>query len=463
MIVRKLAKIKEQPIFFLVLVFTVLIIYFPALNSYFFQDDWYSFSISQAKSLRQFLDFFLPNKNVVYYRPLGMQIPFFLQQTLFDLNPVPFKILALLTHLLNAFLVYSLFKKLIKSDLDAQLAAFLYATSAIHYIPFYWSATYAFILGLTFTLLSLLFFIGEKYFRAILCFVLGLLTFEIIAVLPAILLAFHLLFKTGKYFRILIPYFLISGLYLIFRFLFQPPPQIPEYRFSLNLNTLLNLKYYFLWIFNWPEEMKNQFVSFFFVNPLFIKDFRFYYYSFIISLSINLSIFILLPLILMLFGKIRIAAGNLIFTAVWTFSAMLPVIFFPLHTFPYYLPLAFLGLLLFLLPLFRRTISCLAEKLILFKWLLPAIIIINWLWSVFVLMDFNAKIHWAPRRSNLSRLYVEKAGKLNIPQGGIAAFIVNPDPENRFALNNQDAFYVLFASPKVQTIYTDKNLPGYRL
>ena len=451
------------PFFFCLIFLISIIIYFPALNSYFFQDDWYSLSISKAANLTEILNFFLPNKNVVYYRPLGMQFPFFLLQVIFGLNPLPFKIIALSVHLLNVLLVYRLFKKLIKSESVSLLSAFLYSTSAVHYIPFFWSATFAFILGITFSLLTFLFFIEQKYLRSFLFFILGFLTFEIIAVLPFILLSYKITNKVNQGFKVIVPYILTSVLYAFFRVNFLPPPEIPEYGISLNQQTLMNLKYYFLWAFNWPEEMKNQFLSFITVNPLFIKDFSFYYYSFVVSFFINIFFLVLLPAVFTVLGKIKIDLRNIIFALIWSLTSILPVLFFPLHTFPYYLPLSFLGILFLLLPPFYQYVSYLSKRLAFISWLLPGIVIANWLWSVFVLIDFNAKVHWAPRRSNLSRQFMEKATNEYNPSDSVAVFLIKPDAENRFALNNQDALRVFFNNPRLKTVYTDENIPGYRL
>src|SRR3989344_6564769 len=96
-------KSKLYPFLLLSLSFLVaVLLYLPAINGYFFQDDWFTLKISNAENINSFLGFFVPRSDVIYYRPLGMQIPFFLLSSLFGINPIPFKIFIVLIHLLHA-------------------------------------------------------------------------------------------------------------------------------------------------------------------------------------------------------------------------------------------------------------------------------------------------------------------------------------------------------------------------
>ncbi len=145
--------------YFLLALFSVSFLFHKAISAYFFQDDWFSFSISQAKNIFDILAFFKPRSDLIYYRPLGMQIPFFITQTLFGITPWPFKLAALLIHLLNGWLVYSLLNRLLADKQLSFFGALLYVTSVTHYTIFYWAATFAFVLAPTFYLSSFLFFL----------------------------------------------------------------------------------------------------------------------------------------------------------------------------------------------------------------------------------------------------------------------------------------------------------------
>ncbi|OGG00993.1 hypothetical protein A2153_05995 [Candidatus Gottesmanbacteria bacterium RBG_16_38_7b] len=84
----------------------VYLLFLPALTSYYFQDDWFAFSIVTGKKWSDLISFFLPPQDVIWYRPLGVQIPFFLAYTFYRFNPFPFKIMTFVFHLTNGLLVY---------------------------------------------------------------------------------------------------------------------------------------------------------------------------------------------------------------------------------------------------------------------------------------------------------------------------------------------------------------------
>jgi len=474
MIKRILSKIKKQNLFpyLFLLTANIAVLYFfrESLITSFFQDDWYSLTISKVARYSDLVNFFRPDKQVVYYRPLGMQLPFFINTLLFNINPLPFRILTFITHGINSFLVFLLFKRLLKSYFSSLMAAFLYVTSGINYIPFFWSSTFAFILGMTFSLLTIIYFLDFldkqqliKFYLSLMFFFLGLLTFEVITVLPVILAVYVCLFKFRQKFSFLFPFFFISFFYLAFRFIFFPPPDIPDYHVSLGRQTLQNFKYYFLWSFNWPEEIKNQFIKFWQVNPKFIREFRNFYDAFRLSLVVNLFLLFVLPVILAVFKKIKINFPVNIFAIIWFVSGLLPVIFFPRHTFPYYLPLSFIGLLLFFLPLLQQSVIYLSRKFNLIQFIIQLVLMINWLWSVSMLTEFNSLIHWAPRRGRLSAKLIKTAKyRVTFPYQSFV-FLANPDSETRLSLNDQDALRIIFQRDDLKTIYTSKNFVGYRL
>lgn len=450
-------------LFFLILPLITFWVYRESFTNYYFQDDWYSLTISRVNDPLDFIKLFLPNPLVVYYRPLGMQVPFFLNLFFFGPNPLPFRYITFSVHIVNSILVYLLFKRLLKSATSSFLSSFLYATSAIHYIPFFWSATFAFVLGPTFALLTFIFYLDNKYKKSFLFFILGLFTFEIIAVVPLIIAVHHFIFRPHKKHNFLLPFLFLSAFYLLFRSIFLPPPEIPDYRFSLNQETVQNLKYYLLWSFNWPEEMKNQFVKFFTVNRLFIRDFKTSYRVFVVSFFINLFFLLVLPVCLALFKKIKIDLRIALFSLIWYICGLLPVIFFPRHAFPYYLPFSFIGLLLFFLSLYSCFLNFLSKKNVWAVLLIHLVLVINWMFSVSTLIDFNSKIHWAPRRGRLSAQLTTSARQIHALNNKASVFLAKDDPEIRLALNDQDALRIIFDNPEIKTVYTNQNSDGIKL
>lgn len=143
----------------------ILLVYFlfrGAFSASFFQDDWFSLLISKPTSLFDIVKFFAPRIDVVYYRPLGMQLPFFINQVLAGMNPIPVRLATLAFHIINSFLVYKLVRLISKNSLLAKLSSFLYASSAIHFTVFYWAATFAFVLAPFFYISSFLFYLKQK-------------------------------------------------------------------------------------------------------------------------------------------------------------------------------------------------------------------------------------------------------------------------------------------------------------
>src|SRR3990167_2044322 len=94
-------------IIFIAAIFVSLFIYKDAFSSYFFQDDWFSFRISNARTVADLISFFAPRNDVIYYRPLCMQLPFFLMQRMFGLSPLPYRFLSFFTIISASVVVYN--------------------------------------------------------------------------------------------------------------------------------------------------------------------------------------------------------------------------------------------------------------------------------------------------------------------------------------------------------------------
>lgn len=446
----------------LAIIFLTGWLYRSSFDAYFFQDDWFSLRISQAKTLGDFFSFFIPRTDVIYYRPLGMQIPFFFIRSFFGINPQPFHYMTLFTHFMNIFLVFFLIRALFKKLHIALLTAFLYATSAVHFIPMYWLSTYPFVLGPSAFFLSFFFFISAQshkeseiaYISSIIIFGLGILVNEMVVTLPAVLFLYLLLFPPRKSFKILIPYFFIAIIILLYRFVFFSVPTKDSYQMSLGFHIISNLKTYLFWSFNWSEIITEQMVRIFIFNNLVMKDFANYAYFSIFTLVI-LFLIISLGLFLVVKSKKDKTNWKFIFLGIgWFVIGLSPVIFFSGHKFAYYLPISLVGLLLVFNVLFEpvylgvrrysKILGHCAQILILLLWALTSIITI----------DLGIKQHWAPRRAQLSKLLIEKAKQYYYPSGQDLDIYVYPTSENKLSLNDQDAFKIIFANEKVVTQYT---------
>ncbi len=446
---------------FIILALVVFKLYQPSFSSYFFQDDWFSLRISQVNTFADFGKMFLPRSDVIYYRPIGMQLPYFFLQNFFGLNPLPFHILTFITHLVNILLVYFLVKLLTGKKFASLFAAFLYGTSLVHYTPFFWSATYAFVLGPTAFFLTYICFLiflrkkKKKYLAfSLISFTLGLLTNEIIIVLPLIFLLQILIFEKNKKTLVyLTPYILLGLTLFLIRLVIYPPPLTGSYHIGFGKYLFNNLEGYLLWSLNWPEEIKAQLVNFHTINPQFLSEFPAYVRSFSFnSLTIILFLIILPTLLIIRQKKFRLFIYA-IFGIIWFLLSLAPVIFFSQHTFSYYLPVALIGLLLpagLLLDSFLKSIP---QKYSLISLLIIVLVCSSWVFSTKMGIDFNDKIHWVPRRAKISKSLIEEALKVyQFPDDGYIIY-VRPDSENKLSLNDQDAFKMVLRDNRIETRY----------
>lgn len=455
---------KSQPKYILFFIFLFILtygVYKDSFHSYFFQDDWFSLRISSFSSIFDIWKFFIPRVDVIYYRPLGMQIPFYILHSLFNINPIPFRLLNYVTHILNIVLVYFLLLKITNKRIIGLLGSFSYATSTIHYIPFYWSATYAFVLGPTFSFLSILFFLHflnsytkKAFYFSFLCLIVALFTYEMAAVIPFLLLVYILLIhKKRREFLISFPHMFIAVIFTGTRLIFFPLPQTREYQISFGSYIIQNLKGYVLWSLNWPEEMKAQFINFHTINPQFIKDFPFYFAIFAVTLSIFIALFLIIPFILMLLKRCKVQFKYVIFGLSWFVIGLLPVLFFSKHSFAYYLSLSSIGLYIVLFTIFENSYKKKTSLLVYSTALV--VFLFSWLVSVNTTIDFNSKVHWAPRRAKLSKTMIENSKSL-FDNSMINEIYIDSSSENRLALNDQDAFIMLSKNIHFVTYYQRK-------
>lgn len=449
-------------VFLFLTIFLSWFLYRDSFSAYFFQDDWFTIKISQAQNISEFLSFFIPRTDVIYYRPLGMQVPFFILQNLFGVNALPFHLLTLITHMINIFLVFYLIRLLSNNIFVSLLSSFLYGTSLTHYIPFFWSATYSFVLGPTLFYLTFILYLKGKIKQSILCFILGMLTNEIVIILPFVLLMYELLFRRNK--KLLsqsVNFLLIGGLIFFIRLIIFPPPIMGDYKIELGSYLINSLKAYFLWSFNWPEEMKAQFVSFFGINSQFTREFAFYLRIFMVSLFVNVILFYFGPTLMMIYNRRFRYLKRIIFGMIWFIVGLSPVLLFPKHTFSYYLPISLVGLFYLSATLFKYLVDALPNKLKYIALFPIFILLVNWTIVSFYAIEFNYHVHWAPRRAKLAEKLIGRVYAY-YPYRGYDYPVVYIDPfsENKLALNDQDALRVVYNDERMLTIY--KHKPGKR-
>lgn len=490
---------KKRSVKILTVVFLVLSIFLSAwlyrfsFTSYYFQDDWFSFKISQVSSFSDFLSFFIPKTEVIYYRPLGMQIPFFLIKSLFGVSSVPFRILTFATHAVNTLLVFFLVRLLVRRNIAALLSSFFYATSAVHHIPFLWSATYAFALGPTAFFLSFILFLlfldkrRKSYLIfSLMVFALGLLVNEIIVTLPVIIFMYLLIFETKTYStqchserseesrmysRIpagsfvapllrmtsyLLLYIFIAVLLFLPRFIFFPPPSKGIYQLGIGRHILSNIKTYFFWSFNWSEILTEQMTRPFFFNAVLTNEYGFYITVSLVTFFILSFTFYLLSLILLKFRLGKKLLRVIVFGMSWFVIGLSPVFLFPHHKYPYYLPISLVGFLLVSVCLIDRMFRVIYRFNRTVTIFFLVIVFSSWVLATESSFGLNSKIHWASRRAKIAKRLIEKARKYYKYPFEDLRIYVGKTSENKWALNDQDAFRLIYGDDRIKTIYTEE-------
>lgn len=444
---------------YLVLLILSYFIYKPSLSSYFFQDDWFTFKISHANSLTDFLKFFIPSKEVIYYRPFGMQVYFFIMQNLFGINPIYYRLTALFFHSFNALLVFYLLLKMKINKVISCFAGILYATSIASFIPFYWSSTFPFILGVTFFLLAFLFYSKKNRILSFIFYILGLATLEIVIVLPVILLFWEKLVKKRSNFLPIIKYFIVGLIYFILRFLIFSIPLKGTYKFSVNL--LPTLRSYLIWSFNWPEEMNKQIVKVFTINNDFFLSFKNYIYVWLTGTLLILFFTFMLPLIINILKKekLRLTYKYYLFATIWYLLPFALLLLFSQHTYAYYLPISLVGLIIYLSSNLSDFFNSLrVNKFIQIIYL--SIIVIAWVNNSLTTMKFNLLGYWVPKTACQSKEVISQLPAEIVSGNSQNVYFRITDIDYKQALNDQDALQVILDDNSIKTVYESETYKG---
>ncbi len=433
--------------------FTSFLLYKNSLQSYFFQDDWFTIKISQADSFPDLLRFFLPRDDVIYYRPLGMQLPFFLSHKLFGLSPLPLHIFLFVIHGFNIYLIFKLTQRLSQRNDVSLLTTFFYGTSSIHFIPYFWSSTVSFPLGLMFIIITFILYLDwqtkRKFYLlyVLLAEFIALLTNELALTIPLLILIYMKIFSKVSY-KIFVIMMILPILYVAIRV--TNLPKLEEtYTIILGKSTLYAALTYLLWLFNWPEEIKHQLENFRVGNISYFSSFPF---QNMILVSVTLALLFLLIRFFSIILNQKIKDRKLpVFSLGIILLGLVFPLLFPLHIYPYYLLLTLIGFSLFLslaiIHLLRH--SSLPHK----RFYLP-LILFSWVISSSITINFQTTNHWAYQRSKISQLLIEDILK-RFPSINDGQKVYIENASYKIMLSDQNAFKVIY-NKDIPTIFYGK-------
>jgi len=382
----------KKNLLFLVII-SALLLFLPALGNFFSGDDWFHLNISRITHWSEFLNFFSffpTSQSAAFYRPIPTQVFFFVFHSLFGLNSWPYYLFVLAIFGLSLYLVYLLAKKISGSEKLALLTLFFYAFSVTNFTRVYFLSAFQEIVMVVFVLLACLFYLKDESIKntlfSVLFFILALGSKETAVVLPLILLLISWWEKKIN-FRRLLPFGLILGLYLFFRFFHFGGVVGESYLWDFSPKRALNtLFWYTLWSFGAPELLVDYVSSGFRILPRFYTDFPIWSWTILISVLLTLGSFLWL-----MFKKIKKIDKLLVFGGAIFLLGLSPVLFLPWHKFTLELTLPMVGF------------SLLLAKISLPKAKRYPVFVYFFLWLNLSMNFFTYKTHYSVNRSKIAR------------------------------------------------------------
>jgi len=410
-----------------------LFIFRQIFTAYFFMDDFYFLRVSQVNDLKGFINLFLPTRYVTY-RPLSTFVYFFIFQKIFGLNPLPYSIFGFFIHLANSWLIYKIASRFLRNSSVAWWIALIYVVSPLHFVGLYSIISSNFLIGFLFFLLSFWFWSELEtkskkmyYYFSLGCFILALLSSEIMMTLPILILLLYVNKKNfiNKSIK-LIPFYCLIVIIFLINYSYGVPPKSLDFKVKLDVFPSI-FRWYILRAFGLPEGIRNGYSS----------------EQKIIYILFSLLLLIIVIGIWKNKQQIINSWGKLFKYLLWMILVPFPFYFMFNHLNPIYFSLGLLGFLLIIaiiLPLrFLRIYSLIFVCLSFF--------------SIRLLMH----THWTVKRSNLSQFWLKKVMQAN-PRPINETIIINaPDEETKEELINNfqddEALKVFYHNHNLKTIY----------
>jgi len=328
------------------IVLVSIVAFLPCVTGEFLWDDEflivYNPLIKSLKNIPQaFTRPFFPSvfetPQITFYRPL-VTIANMVQYAIFGLRPFWWHAFNIFLHAMNAAMFYLFLVKILHtSQRESMFISMFYAILPVHTEAVCFISGRTDVLALLFILSGMLFFFQEKgnraYMISIICFILGLLSKELVLMFPLALMAVDyarseepgLSLWIKHRFRPLIlrlvPFFIISGIYLFIRFFLIKGIEIPSYPSGNALTSWLTMpkvfgRYLFLLIR--PFDLNCDYTNFFSIEHSLLSP---------RVIGPGLFVILFLGLILVLFLKKKSAFLGLF----WFLAFLFPVMnIFPL-------------------------------------------------------------------------------------------------------------------------------------
>ena len=445
----------------------IILIYHQTFGLYFFQDDFFSLNTSRVESFGEWIRLWLPNQNVVYYRPLGIPLFFWLGQKVFGTNFLGYRLAAFLAFLATVFLVYKLAFILTGKDKVAKLTAFFYGVAPLHFLSLAWIVNFSYILGAFFYFLTIFLYIKSLkepglFKIAVLTFGLGILTNEIVLTVPIMVLAIDCYFRKKLNLRNFLIFLSISFPYFILRLLVTPTGG-GVYELGLSIKSgVATLRWYIFWAFGLPESTSGQFASLLKINPIFVLSSFWTWFKAMCSLAFYIFFLMAcLPLLMLFFQKrLRKIWGFGVFCGFWFLVNILPFLLLPQHAYPHYGAVASFGVYLFLSFLIFKGFEKAKDFVFLRRFVL-GVAVCSWIGLAFLVMRFNLLSHWAPRQAVLAKRILKEIEKFYPKESAgaeVEIYVVENNNEKKLALSEKNAIQFFYQNKGIGVFYITSDM-----
>jgi hypothetical protein len=285
------------------------------------------------------------------------------------------------------WLLYIFLKMILKNNLIALLAGLFYGVHQLHTVSLSWLATYPFILGPAILLLTLIFFYKQKTYLSLLFFIFGLLSWEILVMVPIILILFTYLIEKQKKFLRIIPFVCLGVILIVVRLvIFKTGVKTDLYSIQFSWDIINLFKFYLLRLVGLPMLIVTM--------PTVEK---------IITLLLSgLFTIIIIYGFYLSYIKRHLKKKEMLFFLIIMIIGIGPFLFLPNHIAPHYLSIALLGYAVLSAYGIYEVIANIKQKKV-----ITMVIILLFVINQYIGIEWTYKTHWIFQRAILSKKLVE--------------------------------------------------------
>lgn len=334
----------RRPFVLVAIVLSSVALFGSSFSVFFAADDWFHLEVSRVHSLGEFLNFFSFSRTpqtASFYRPLPTQVFFFVFQSLFGVNPIPYHVFIWVAFVILLYPLYEVAREIFKNEKVALAAVFIYAISATNFTRLYFMSAFQEILMTTFVLGALWSYLRSRTVISLVLFVFALMSKETALVLPGILFLADWWRKRPDL-KKLLPFVFIALVYGYLRFVRLGGISGESYIWDFSVKRVGNsLMWYGLWSLGVPEFLVDYVGSGLRVLPRFFTNFSGWAY-----LILSLGVLVSSSLTVLVVQRAKSCWRALVLGSGIFIGSLLPVIFLPWHKFTLELGLPMVGVAL---------------------------------------------------------------------------------------------------------------------